>query len=253
MPAPALCTTTLAVFVTFLTAGSASASAVFDLTGNVSTPAGAPPIVIAVDTLELMVTGWRADGNSPTGLSPRGLSQTVNGLGVFNGPNSPDSTQIDGRGPDEVLRLTFNRTVLLSKVVFALVGSNDEFDLGIGSDADASSVVDVRVNQTYGSDLITDVATPLGAATVAALDYEFNLGSSVQVGPTSTVSTAPRGKTFEFKVTDGNDDYKIVSVEVEGEGSDGEIDPDATVPEPATLALLVGLSFAALAPRRRAG
>ena len=245
--------------ILLLLAASASDAApiTFDLTGSSNTPPGSQPVVISSGGVDLSVTGWRVDDSDATGgtpaanapfasLSPRGLSQTANGIGVYNGPGSIDSTQTDGLGPDEVLRFQFSAPVLLGKVVFALVSSNDEFDFGVGSDLDPANVLDVRVNQTYGDDSIIALATPLGPPSPPFLDFEFMVGSSLFVGPTPTVSIAPIGQTFEFYLSDQNDDYKIVELTVET-----GVDPDGMVPEPNTAMLaLLGMLGVATAVRR---
>jgi len=239
----------LSCFLLLLAASASHAAPItFDLTGSSNTPPGSQPVVISAGGVDLSVTGWRVDdsdatGGSPAGnapfasLSPRGLSQTANGIGVYNGLGTIDSTQTDGSGPDEVLRFQFSAPVLLGKVVFALVSNNDEFDFGVGSDLDPANVVDVRVNQTYGDDSIIALSTPLGPPSPPFLDYKFMVGSSVFVGPTPTVSIAPVGQTFEFYLSDKNDDYKIVELTVEA-----TVDPDGMVPEPsAAILLLIGL------------
>ncbi len=246
--------TQLTLAVAFATAVAPAAANIllFDLTGDANIASDAQPLVISQGGVDLSITGWgvgdgvstpEPDQHSPfAALQPRGLSLTTNGLGVFDETAGPDSTQLDGSGPEEVLRLQFSKAVLLTKVVFALVDSNDEFDFGVGPDLNAANVVDVRTNQTYGNDRIASVATPLGLGTNPAADYELDIGPSVNVGPTASKKEAPKGKTFEFYTTNANDNYKIASIQVEM-----LITPDVVVPEPTTLGLLAlmtgGIAF----------
>jgi|GEM_PF-6370460 len=221
------------LFLLTLVAPVHAATITFDLTGAATIIPADQPLVLSSGGVDLFASGWTVDatGGSPaanapfTSVSPRGINQTVNGLGVFNGVFSGDSTQTDGVGLGELLRIQFSTPVQLENIVFGLVGTNDEFDFGIGPDLNPANVSDVRVNQTYGNDRIGALAAPLGPATTALLDFDFTVGPIVFVGSAPGTSIAPAGQTFEFYLSDENDDYKIVALSV------------SVIPEPTTLGL----------------
>lgn len=225
---------TLGLLTTCCVAPVDGAPITFDLTGDAELAAGVP-LTVTTDGVDLTATGWTTGefitANAPfASPSPRGLSQTVNGLGVFAGIDTLDVSQTDGFGAAESLRFQFSEPVRLTKVTFSLATVDDEFDFGIGPNLDPAGVADVQVNFTFGSDSITTVGTPLGPGTLPIADFDVAIGPTVFIGGEEV---EPDGQTFEFYLTDFNDDYKIVSLTAEPVI---DLGPD-DIPEPATLLL----------------
>ncbi len=79
---------------------------------------------------------------------PRSIFFGGSGLGVFGG--GADDPQLDGLGPDETLRFVFSSPILLERVRFTLVGSNDDFTLDVDgsqfASGDLSNVIDFGAN-----------------------------------------------------------------------------------------------------------
>ncbi len=67
-------------------------------------------------------------GTSGTGE----IWQTFMGVGVFRTAGNTDDPNIDGRGPDETLWLTFSRPVTLTRVSFDFPHITDQFDFFSG-------------------------------------------------------------------------------------------------------------------------
>lgn len=109
------------------------------------------------------------------------VTQSESGLGVKSG--LLDSGQIDGLGADERLILTFSEDVIINKAWFTMAGWNDEFRLSVD-----------------GSLLI-----------------EADIPGNGQFDFTGLYSEDRAGNIFTFSVTDWNDDYKVMGIEIESE------------------------------------
>ncbi len=109
------------------------------------------------------------------------VTQSESGLGVKSG--LLDSGQIDGLGADERLILTFSEDVIINKAWFTMVGWNDEFSLSVNG----------------------------------VLLIEADIPGNGQFDFTDLYAENRTGKIFAFSVTDWNDDYKVMGVEIESE------------------------------------
>ncbi len=241
-------------------ANTSAALVTFDLSvpfpQSVDTDTAAQPIVFtdASTGLQLSVTGHTVAGSGAdaplTITGGRRLNQTVSGVGV-NGPGI-EGNQLDGLGEDEMVRLLFSSTVTIQSVIFGDASGigvgTDQFDLGIGPDADDSMVVDVDVPSTFGSDVLTNFPAVPG---LPPLDHQVDFPAMVSFdppGPNNHFSGAPSGRNIQFYTTDFNDDYRIRSITV-----DFQTGP-AAVPEPSFAWAGIGLGMiAALRRKRRRG
>ena len=107
-----------------LSATFASASTV-DFHFGSATPHYTDKISKTVGDLTLDVTGYRC---SSSGCYQTGkMVEWGTGIGIY--ANKKDSHQVDGYYKDEVLKLTFNKTVKLDHVSFTYYTANDDFNL----------------------------------------------------------------------------------------------------------------------------
>ncbi|MCG8565197.1 MAG: hypothetical protein MI747_08950, partial [Desulfobacterales bacterium] len=71
--------------------------------------------------------------SSSLGASGDGdLYQNLNGIGVLHTYTNNDDNNIDGRGPDETLWLTFSDEVTLTHLSFLYAYPTDQFDFFVG-------------------------------------------------------------------------------------------------------------------------
>ena len=144
-------------------ATSSYAGTMFNVTGSGGSNSS---YSFSQDGIQFTATAFDQNGNS------QNVHQSSGGLGVFIGGS--DSRTIDGNGPDETLKLTFNVPVELISILFGAVDSNDQYKL----------LVD-------GNIFVDD------APVVTSL---VNFGGS---------TAARSGSMFEFTVVNSNDDYRL--------------------------------------------
>ena len=126
------------------------------------------------DGIDVVATAFDEYGSNKASVF-RGLL----GLGVKRGYH--DSAQIDGKGADETLRLTFARTIKLVSATFSAVGHNDDADITL----DGSSIYNGDIPNNYW-----------GFGTIA-------------------FSNTPLGTVADFSIIGKNDDYFLKYVDVE--------------------------------------
>ena len=122
---------------------------------------------------------FRASAFDENNTSAPRVFRSILGLGVKRG--SKDSPQIDGKGLDETLRLTFERTVRLVSATFSAVGQNDD------------AVVTLGGNQLYTGN-IPNTRWGFGKLSFA---------------------TTSIGTVADFSILGKNDDYFLKKIEVE--------------------------------------
>lgn len=158
-------------------------------------------------------TAHHLNDNGSIGI-PYQIGQWGSGLGVIS-PHD-NTHQIDGYGPNEVVKLSFSRVVTIERAWFSYVGHNDDFSF---------TVVDGVNSGTYYAS--TDIPDDRS--------YEFKNDWT--------------GTMFGFGASGWNDDYKLKKIKFSYDPTPPNNPP--LVPLPASGWLLLAAFGAAAAMRKR--
>ena len=137
------------------------------------------------DGVELTATAFDQNDNFQS------VHQSNSGLGVYIGGS--DSRTIDGSGPDETLKLTFNAPVELISILFGAVDSNDQYTLRIDGNIFVDDAPVVSSLVTYGGSVSARTGTMFEFSVVNSND-NYRLGW-ITVQPTASTTNVPEPST----------------------------------------------------------
>ena len=158
------------------------AATMFNVTGNGGSNSS---YTFSQDGVEFTATAYDQNNNS------QNVHQSRSGLGVYIGGS--DSRTIDGSGPDETLKLTFNTPVELISILFGGVDSNDQYKLLVDGNVFVDDAPVVSSLVTYGGSVSVRTGTMFEFTIVNSNDnYRLDW---ITVQPTISTSNVPEPST----------------------------------------------------------
>ncbi|MEM6759335.1 MAG: hypothetical protein AAF601_07620, partial [Pseudomonadota bacterium] len=130
----------LSVTAAFVLSTSANAATVHDLIwfgGHAGLQGTGQALTFSGTGVSVDATGHKLLNDGSIGRDYR-LGQYGGGLGVTSTQHN-DSHEVDGKGPNEVVKLSFSRVVTVEKVYFSYVQSNDDFAFTVVDGVDAGT------------------------------------------------------------------------------------------------------------------
>ncbi|MEL7165933.1 MAG: VPLPA-CTERM sorting domain-containing protein [Pseudomonadota bacterium] len=209
--------------VAFVCATSAGAATVYDLIwfgGNAGLQNTGDALTFTGAGLSVDATAHKLLNDGSIGQDYR-LGQYLGGLGVTSTQNN-DSHEVDGKGPNEVVKLSFSQQVTVERVYFTHVQRNDDFSFTVVDGVDAGTY--------YAS---TDIPQWWWNSSYGAYTFQNDW----------------TGTMFGFGASGKNDDFKLKGIKVSYDDTPPGQNPPP-VPLPAGGALILS-AFAAIAAVRR--
>ncbi len=172
---------------------------------------------------------------------PAQLTGSKQGLGVdSDGKKKGDDWALDGKGPDEFIKVEFSQDVTLKQLYLGGADYDyyDEFDVGVDN-------VDLNIKKTFPfkQDEIAYFPYVWSGPFKGTYEVDFEKGA-VFSGTSGNKKKPVTGSVFHFYTTDKYDDFRLGGMNIWA-----KIKKD--VPEPAMTLGLLGVGAAMFASRRK--